>query len=214
MGGRSYNQEMTDPKTGPPGATDAEERVKVVDRRWWAQPEGTPADSEPVAARPAYVEELEQRLAERDRQLQQYVQQFKTASAEFDEARVRARREVGREIERSKRAMLGELLDVADNLDRAIDAASTSTSIDAIAEGVKLVRSQFLARLQGFGVVPIDALGQRFDPALHEAVTTIPAGSDADDDAVLGVVRQGFRIGDDVLRPAQVAVGRKPEASE
>ena len=202
---------MTDPKAALPEANDAEERVKVVDRRWWARGEGTGSEAEPSAAKPAYVEELEQRLAERDRQLQQYVQQFKTASAEFDEARVRARREVGREIERSKRAMLGELLDVADNLDRAIEAASTSSSIEAVAEGVKLVRGQFLARLQGFGVVPIDALGQPFDPALHEAVTTLPARTDADDDVVLGVVRQGFRIGDDVLRPAQVAVGRKAE---
>ena len=183
------------------------EPVKVVDRRWWARGEDVPA-AEPAAGKPSYVEELEQRLAERDRQVQQALQQLKAATTEYDEARVRARREVVREVERSKRAMLGELLEVLDNLDRALNAAATARSVDALLEGVRLVRSQFLNRLEGFGITTLDALHQPFDPALHEAVTTVPVASPEDDDRVVGIVRPGYRIGDDILRPAMVAVGK------
>lgn len=193
-----------------PTAAKQDEPVKVVDRRWWARGDA-PGSSEaaPSSVRPAYVEELEQRLAERERQLREYAQQVKAASAEFDEARVRARREVAREVERGKRAILGELLEVLDNLDRAIEAGATAASVDSLLEGVRLVRSQFLSRLDSFGIVAIDALHQPFDPTLHEAVTMVPASRDEDEDRVLGVVRPGYRIGDDVLRPVMVAVGKK-----
>jgi molecular chaperone GrpE len=191
-----------------PANTPTSEPVKVVDRRWWARGVDVPA-AEGAAGKPSYVEELEHRLAERDRQVQQALQQMKAATTEFDEARVRARREVVKEVERSKRAMLGELLDVLDNLDRALDAAATAQSVDSLLEGVRLVRSQFLNRLEGFGITTLDAMNQPFDPALHEAVTTVPVTSDDDDDRVLGIVRPGYRIGDDVLRPAMVAVGKR-----
>ena len=184
--------------------------MRVVDRRWWARGDAGSSDEAPAASKPTYVEELEQRLADREQQLRQLTQQVKAAAAEYDEARVRARREVAKEIERGKRALLGELLEVIDNLDRAIEAGAGSGSTEALLEGVRLVRAQFLGRLEGLGVSPIDALHQPFDPALHEAVTTVPAGIE-DDDRVVGVVRPGYRIGNEVLRPAMVAVGRKSD---
>jgi molecular chaperone GrpE len=188
-----------------PGPSEPE--VKVVDRRWWARSEQGDT-TEPLGGKPTYVEELEQRLAEKDRSLQSYIEQYKAASAEFEQARLRARREVTRDIERTKRALLTDFLEVVDNLDRAIEAADTSAGADALMAGVRMVREQFLARLQGHGISEIETLGQPFDPALHEAVAVVPA-SEADDDRVVGLVHRGYRIGDEVLRPAQVAVGRK-----
>lgn len=190
-----------------PSNTPTGEPVKVVDRRWWARGDDAPA-AEGAVGKPSYVEELEQRLAERDRQVQQALQQLKAATTEYDEARVRARREVVKEVERSKRAMLGELLEVLDNLDRALEAATAAQSVDSLLEGVRLVRSQFLSRLEGFGITTLDALDQPFDPALHDAVTTVPVASPEDDDRVVGIVRRGYRIGDEILRPAMVAVGK------
>jgi len=179
--------------------------VKVVDRRWWARGESSDAEPSP-ATKPSYVEELEQRLAEKDRVLQGYVEQYKTATAEFEQARLRARREVNREIERGKRTLLLDLLDVVDNLDRAIDAASNGAADGALLAGVKMVRDQFATRLEAHGVKEIAAVGQPFDPLRHEAVTLVPSD---DDERIVGVVRRGYSIGEDVLRPAQVAVGKK-----
>ena len=71
-----------------------------------------------------------------------------------------------------------------------------------------MVRRQFLSKLEGLGVKPIDSTDARFDPALHEAVSTVPAATPEQDGKVIGVVRQGYRIGDEVLRPAAVAVAK------
>lgn len=182
--------------------------VKVVDRRWWANPEAGAAD--PAAGRsrkPTYVEELEQQLAEKDKQAQEYIAKYRQAASEFDEARLRLRREISKDIERSRREILADLLEVLDNLDRAIDAARASASpADALLQGVEMVRRQFLAKLEGFGVTRIDADAQRFDPNLHEAITRVPATSPEQDGMIVGIVRHGYRIGNDVLRPAGVAV--------
>jgi molecular chaperone GrpE len=71
-----------------------------------------------------------------------------------------------------------------------------------------MVRRQFLSKLEGLGVKPIESGDARFDPMLHEAVSTVPASSPDQDGMVVGIIRQGYRIGDDVLRPAAVAVAK------
>jgi molecular chaperone GrpE len=182
--------------------------VKVVDRRWWARGEGTDAPPIDRSAKPSYVEELEQKVAEKDRQLQEAIAKYRQASSEFEESRIRLRREISKDVERGRREILADLLEVVDNLDRAIDSARQTASADALLQGVEMVRRQFLAKLDGLGVKRIDAVGQMFDPALHEAVSAVPPGSPDDEGRIIGVVRHGYRIGDDVLRPASVAVAK------
>ena len=189
--------------------------VKVVDRRWWANQENANASTAAATAapslKPTYVEELEQKLAEKDKQLQDAIARYRGASAEFDESRLRIRREIAKDIERGRREILADLLDVVDNLDRALDAARSNTApdrIDTLLQGVELVRRQFLAKLEGFGVTRIESEGQKFDPALHDAVSAVPAATPDQDGTIVGVVRHGYRIGDDVLRPASVAVAK------
>jgi len=188
--------------------------VKVVDRRWWANQDaagnsGAAAKEPPL--KPTYVEELEQRLAEKDKQLQEAIAKYRQASSQFDESRVRLRREISKEIERGRRELLADLLDVVDNLDRALEAAGSNPGGDSMAallHGVELVRRQFLAKLETFGVRRIESEGQPFDPSLHEAVSAVPASTPDQDGLVIGVVRHGYRIGEDVLRPAAVAVAK------
>jgi len=183
--------------------------VKVVDRRWWARGDGTDAPPADRSAKPSYVEELEQKVAEKDRQLQEAIAKYRQASSEFEESRIRLRREISRDIERGRREILADLLEVVDNLDRAIDSARQSASADALLQGVEMVRRQFLGKLDGLGVKRIEAVGQPFDPTVHEAVSAVPAANAHDDGRVVGVIRNGYRIGDDVLRPASVAVARR-----
>ena len=185
--------------------------VKVVDRRWWANPEASTAASDGGSSlKPTYVEELEQQVAEKDKQIQEYLAKYRQASSEFEEMRLRLRREISKDIERTRREVLSEMLEVVDNLDRALDAAKRSPSADALLQGVEMVRRQFLSKLEGLGVKPIESGDGRFDPALHEAVSTVPASSPDQDGIVVGVIRHGYRIGADVLRPAAVAVAKNP----
>ncbi len=185
--------------------------VKVVDRRWWANTEASTAASDGGSSlKPTYVEELEQKVVEKDKQIQEYLTKYRQASSEFEEMRLRLRREISKDIERTRREILSELLEVVDNLERALDAAKRSPSADALLQGVEMVRRQFLSKLEGLGVKPIESGDGRFDPALHEAVSTVPASSPDQDGIVVGVIRQGYRIGADVLRPAAVAVAKNP----
>lgn len=180
--------------------------MKVTDRRWWARGESAPEAEEPKL-KPTYVEELEARLAEKNLEVQQLLAKYRGASDEFDQARARLRKEVTRDVERGRRALLVSFLEILDNLDRALESVGDRPG-DQFVQGVALVRQQFITTLEGFGVVRLHPIGEPFDPARHEAVSGAPASSAEDDGRVVGVVRSGYLIGDEVLRPAQVAVAR------
>jgi molecular chaperone GrpE len=205
-------------------ANQQDDAVKVVDRRWWAR--GDDADDPRVdraGQKPTYVEELELRAANAEKQAQEYLSKYRQASHEFEEARARMRKELAKDAERSRRDVLVGLLEVVDNLDRAIDAATKAPrrssgqaggeAADPLLQGVEMVQQQFLAKLEAFGVKRIDAIGAVFDPLLHEAVTTVPAPDDSADGRIVGVITHGYRIGDEILRPALVAVGKAPTSA-
>jgi molecular chaperone GrpE len=124
---------------------------------------------------------------------------------ELQRARERFEREAARVVERQRRAIIGDFLEVLDDVDRALEAASDSP---AIREGVDLVRQRFLAKLAAQDVTPMEADGARFDPNRHEAMSAVPVSDPAQDNRVLAVLRRGYVVGDEVLRPAGVAVGR------
>jgi molecular chaperone GrpE len=184
------------------------DELKVTDRRWWARANGpeTPVAEEPKL-KPTYLEELEARLAAKDAELHQLLSKYRAASEEFDAARTRLRKEVQKDVERGRRAMLVSFLEVLDNLDRALEAAGDRAN-DALVQGVSLVRQQFLATLESLGVRRLDPIGQPFDPARHEAVSMVGAPEGTPAGQVCGVIRPGYLMGDDVLRPAMVAVTR------
>jgi molecular chaperone GrpE len=201
-----------------------DDAVKVVDRRWWAR--GDDAGDSPTGGagqKPTYVEELELRAANAEKQAQEYIAKYREASQEFEDARARMRKELAKDAERNRRDVLVSLLDVVDNLDRAIEAArkaprpgsgqAGTDPRDVLLQGVEMVRQQFLSKLEGFGVKRIDTLGVDFDPLLHEAITSVPAPDASADGRVLGVITHGYRIGDEVLRPALVAVGKMPTSA-
>lgn len=186
--------------------------LKVTDRRWWAQQEqdGAPIVTDEPKLKPTYVEELEARLAAKDAELQQLLARYRGASEEFDQARARLRKEVSKDVERGRRAMLVPFLEVLDNLDRALVAACDRQN-DPFVDGISLVRQQFLQTLAALGVAPVNPLGEAFDPALHEAVATTPGQPGIPEGQIVGVVRPGYLIGDEVLRPAMVAVAGQIE---
>lgn len=189
--------------------------IKVVDRRWWAnQDNEAPREDTRGSGKPTYVEDLEKQIVEKDKQIAEYLGKYRNAASEFEEARLRLRKEISKDIERSRREILSDLLEVVDNLDRAVDSAGKASTaaggapVATLLEGIEMVRRQFLAKLEGFGVSRIEANQQPFDPRLHEAISSVPAATPDQDGLVVGTVRCGYRIGDDVLRPAAVAVAK------
>ena len=194
-----------------------EPQLRVVDRRWWAQQQETPAETQPeprpeTSGKPTYVEELERQLADRAAEIQAFAVEHRRALEEFELARARIRRDVSKEVERARRAVLADMLDVLDNIDRAIAAAGDQTG-SPLHRGVELVRDQFLASLERLGVRRMTALGEPFDAARHEAVSMAPVDDASQDGAVIAVVKEGYTItqgeNEDLLRPAAVVVGAK-----
>ncbi|MGE5815278.1 MAG: nucleotide exchange factor GrpE [Acidobacteriota bacterium] len=196
----------------------SDQEIKVVDRRWWARSEGATTEAQEPSTKPSYVEELEKRLADKDKEIQEYLSKYRQASSGYEESRARIRKETSKEIERGRRAVLVEFLEVIDNLDRAIDHGAEAyeggdhaPNFEALLQGILMVQQQFLAKLASFGVKRIDLDGQPFDPSRHEAVTTVPVPTSDLDGRIVGVVTHGYTIEDEVLRPAMVAVGKYGE---
>lgn len=193
------------PSEGPDGT-----KVRVVDRRWWAQDSSANGSEAPRSSKPTYVEELERKLAEKDELLTSYAAKYKEATSDFEQARVRLRREIAKDIDREKRRVLATFLDVVDNLDRALVAAreTPEESASALREGVEMVRQQFLGTLESHGVTPIEAVGLPFDPTQHDALSTTAVEQPDQHDVVIEVSKTGYRVGEEILRPASVVVGK------
>jgi molecular chaperone GrpE len=121
--------------------------------------------------------------------------------AEAENVRKRADRRAEIQIQRERRRLLTHLLTVADNLERALVHADGDALLHA---GVKLSLDDLRAVLAQEGVAPLEALGQPFDPNLHEAVSTDGSGGDR----VAQVLRTGYTLDGELLRPARVVVGR------
>lgn len=127
-------------------------------------------------------------------------------AAEFDNYRKRTDRE-RRELSEAVGAdLIRDILPVVDDLERALAAAADSPD-EALRSGVELIHRQLVDVLRRRGAEPIDAVGQDFDPAWHEAILSEPADGRRDGE-VVGEIRRGYRIGQRLLRPALVKVAK------
>jgi molecular chaperone GrpE len=128
-------------------------------------------------------------------------------AAEFDNYRKRTERERRELTDRTVEAILLDLVDVVDDFERALSVEAGERGVEAYRQGVELIHRRVLDLLGRRGVTPVDAVGADFDPNLHQAVTTEPAGGHRDGE-VVEQFRRGYLIGDRLLRPAMVKVAR------
>ncbi len=144
--------------------------------------------------------DLEAVVAERDK----YLDQLQRTAADFANYRRRTEQERAQQRLIANEQLLREIVPVLDDLQRGLGALPPAEQESKLAEGMRWVEQKFLTTLKKHGVTPIESLGQRFDPSVHEAVEADPAGGDM----VVAVYAPGYRLGDDVLRPAMVKVGQ------
>jgi molecular chaperone GrpE len=154
------------------------------------------------------IERLNALLEEKERLAREADARASESAEEVERAKERLRKEAARELQQHKREVVLGFIDVLDDLDRAAKAAQGESDAAAMREGVELVRKNFQGKLAQLGVEHAPALGERFDPARHEAVSMLPIRDPAQDGLVVAVAREGYRMGDDVIRPARVVVAR------
>jgi molecular chaperone GrpE (heat shock protein) len=201
------------PHATPEAAAEAAQQAggqpvfNVIDKRFWAaRQRGESQEVEASALRmPTFVEQLQEQLQEKDRLLRSHIAQMRN---EQEELRRRLSRDLEQRVEIATGDLLGDFLPVLDNLDRALQAAETHPGFEALLEGIRLVRVQFLSVLARHGLKPLDRHGQPFDPSLDEAVTTMQGDSPSQHNLVLQEWEKGYTLHEKVLRPAKVAVGK------
>jgi molecular chaperone GrpE len=133
--------------------------------------------------------------------------------AEMENLRKRTEREVADARSRGVAILARDILDIADNLHRALEAvsdearSSEDSGLNALVEGVELTERSLANALQKHGVKRFDPAGEKFDPNLHQAMYEVPDAS-VPPGTVVQVMQPGYMIGDRMLRPAMVAVAK------
>ena len=194
---------------------DRGEEIRVTDRRRIylddEDPDREAGEVEAPSLKPSYVEELEARVRAAEQKTLEVNSRFEQLRAqlqrETDETRQRLNKAADERAKREKADFIAGLLPVLDNLQRATGAAETGSSPEVIAEGIRQTAGSFEKALANAGVEPINALGEEFDPELHEAVETAEVAVE-DEGKVVAQHAPGYRIGERLLRPARVKVGR------
>ena len=153
-----------------------------------------------------YIALLEAETDELNALVAKKTERIAELEAEAERAKARIERAAQKDAEQHTRKIVLGFIDVLDDLDRAIAAAGQAAPGTVVLEGMELVRKRFLARLAELDVHHVQALNTPFDPNRHEAMSVVATTDPAQDGHVLGVMREGYRVGDDTLRPAGVAV--------
>jgi molecular chaperone GrpE len=147
---------------------------------------------------------MERTLENLEQELKSEHDLYLRALADFDNYRRRVDRDRAQLGKEALREFMLPLLDVVDDLERSLNLAKSETS--PLIDGIRAVHDKFLKVLEAEGVRPFDSVGQPFDPALHEAIGTVPA-AERPQGTVAEEVQRGYRWGDDLLRTARVVVG-------
>jgi molecular chaperone GrpE len=195
------------------GADSEDEPIQVVDKRRFLnrEKEGATAEEAEEPRYPSYVLELQGRLKEAEEQAEKLQSRYKQAQAqlerEADELRGRLQRNAEVRLETAKGEIYQRFIEVADNLERAIQSAGTGADVELLLVGVKATQALLLRQLEAEGVKAIVALDEPFDPTLHEAVDTVEVDPEREG-KVIEVYKTGYKFGERLLRPAVVRVGR------
>ena len=193
----STDEPPTPPPNGPNGSGE-DIKVEVV------APDGAAPETEKDP-----LKVLEDKVAALEKEKKDNWDRYLRAAADLENSRKRQKREIEDAKFDAKNKILKEMLPVVDNLERAIEHAAQAGT-NPIVEGVQLVLRQFTTAFERLEVTAIDAMGQPFDPNLHEAISQ--QESDAAPGTVVQVLQRGYRSGDRLLRPSLVVVAKAPAA--
>jgi molecular chaperone GrpE len=167
-----------------------------------AHPPGSSPSAPP--AEDAIEQDLDALLAEAQSQRDEYLDLAKRTKADFENYRKRMTAEVQAAAARGKSEVVREVIDAVDNLERALEAGGGENP-DDLAAGVEMVLRGLRETLARHGVEAIDPKGEKFDPTVHEALSTMPAEG-VESGHVAEVMQKGYRLNEQLIRPARVVV--------
>jgi molecular chaperone GrpE len=173
-----------------------------------ASSEAVPPTGSPAGEADQVEQDLDSLLADAHKERDEYLELAKRTKADFENFRKRMSAEVQAAGARGKAEIARDVVPVLDDLERALQAAGLDPegdSDDGLAHGVILVFRGLRETLTRNGIEAVDPKGERFDPNLHEALST-QAVEGTDSGTVVEVLQKGYRMGDQLIRPARVVV--------
>lgn len=194
--------------TDPESDFDAVAAAKELDELLAGDVASGAKNGDYIATLEAEIQDLNAILAKRNAELAKANERADQAHAEIEAAGRRLAGAAEKELQQRTRKLLESLLPVVDDLDRGIAAARKHAESADVGLGLELVKRSLLAQLGLFGVTHTPAIGEMFDPRRHDAIALVPVRDASQDGRVIDVMREGYAIGDDILRPAGVAVGK------
>jgi len=159
------------------------------------------------------LKRLEEALNAEQAKSKEYLDRLKYLQADFENYRKRVAKEFQEVTERSNEKLIVNLLNVIDDLERAIKIGKTTKKVKALLEGVEMVHKKLYAVLEREGLTGLEAVGKPFDPNLHEVLAKVPA-KDCEDGIVIEEARKGFMFKGKVIRPSVVKIASKEEKGD
>ena len=148
---------------------------------------------------------IEEQLAAAQAEAEDYKDRWLRSQAEFANARKRMEKQRLDIYTNATANVIEKLLPIVDDFERAMESLPGEIRENSWLEGMQLVQRKLLATLENFNVTPIEAVGEPFDPNLHEALTQEPT-DEFESGVVCRVMQTGYKIGDRVIRPSLVVV--------
>jgi len=155
------------------------------------------------------VTELENKVLAAEQEKKELLDRLLRSAADFENFKKRAKKEIEDGAVKGREGVFREILPVIDNLERALKHAASD---DPLAQGVRMVEKQLLQAMEKFGVARFTALGQPFDPAMHDAIQQMET-ADMPPNTVAQEYAAGYTLAGKLLRAAMVAVSKAPEAA-
>ncbi len=154
--------------------------------------------------------DLKKELEEKEEKIKSLEERILYLQADFENFKKLKAKEKQDTLKYANEIIVKELLPVVDNLEMALKHAESTEDYKGIHEGVKITLNEFLKVLEKAGVIPVEALGQKFDPNFHEAFYQ-EEREDVEPDTVVAELQKGYLLKERLIRPSRVGVSRKPE---
>ncbi len=159
------------------------------------------------------VKKLEEKLEAEQEKSKEYLNRLKYLQADFENYRKRVEKEIQQAVQRSNEKSVSCLVDLLDDLEKAISAGETTENKTALLEGIKMIHKNLDKLLEQEGVEKLECVGQAFNPNLHEVLAQVPT-KEHQSGTVLEEARKGFMFKGKVLRPSIVKIACKVSESD
>lgn len=170
-----------------------------------------PKEQEDLEQSKAELEKLRQQLSDLQKERDELFGKLQRVSADYANFQKRAPKQIADTLAYEKEKIIKTLLPVLDNFEHTFQNVESAEDVAAVIEGIRIIYDQILDVLKSHGVAQINALGEKFDPSMHEAMLQ-KAELKEPDSIVLEEFRKGYSLNGRVIRPSKVVVNKLPVA--